>query len=299
MPHTTSTSKLRKRLIAGICCSLGLGLITIKSAETLDINSVSDGKTLIDTIFDNIPGINVDLSSISFTGATGSSGTFTGGRDSGIDIESGIILTTGQAQNAVGPNISDSTGTVNIKPSEGIDQSRLQFDFEYRGGDLSLGYVFASDEYNEFDNASSSDLLRIFLNGENIALIPGTNIPVSVKTVNDGNLLPGDDYSQFYNNNDPSDGGPFFDLEYDGFTDVFAAQFPNLTPGNTYTLEIAIADGGGDNSIDSAVFIAPVNPSISDNSNPSTTVPEPTSILSLVGIVLLGSTTLNKIKNKI
>ncbi len=187
------------------------------------------------------------------------------------------------------------TGTVNINPSEGIDKSSLQFNFKSTGGDFFLKYVFASDEYNEFDNVPSSDVLSILLDEQNIALVPGTNIPVSVNTVNDGNLLPGDDYSQFYNNNDPSDGGPFFDLEYDGFTDVFTAQFLGLTPG-IHTLELSIADAG-DNGVDSAVFIAAGN--LSNSRNQSTTVPEPTSILSLLGIVLLGSTTLDKIQNKI
>ena len=285
MKHTILTSKSRTNLISAISCSLGLALIGTQSAQALTIRPTSDGQILVDTILGNNSGIIVDSTSINFMGATGSSGSFTDGLDSGIGIESGILLTTGQALDAVGPNSSDLTGTVNINPSEGIDKSSLQFEFESTGGDFFLKYVFASDEYNEFDNVPFSDVLSILLDGQNIALVPGTNIPVSVNTINDGN------FSELYKNNNLSN----FNIEYDGFTEVFTAQFLGLTPG-THTLELSIADGVGDNSVDSAVFIAAG--SLSDSNNQSTTVPEPTSIVSLLGIVLLGSTTLNKIQNK-
>ena len=284
MEHTDLTSKLRTRLISTISFGLGLALISTQSAQALTIRPTSEGQTLVDTILGNDSGIIVAPSSINFMGATGSSGIFTNGLDSGIGIESGIILTTGQASDAVEPNSSDF-GTVNINPSEGVDKSSLQFEFESTGGDFFLKYVFASDEYNEFDNVPFSDVLSILLDGQNIALVPGTNIPVSVNTVNEGN------FSELYKNNNLSS----FNIEYDGFTEVFTAQFLGLTPG-THTLELSIADGVGDNSVDSAVFIAAGSLS---NNNQSTTVPEPTSILSLLGIFLLGSTSFNKIQNKI
>ncbi len=100
-----------------------------------------------------------------------------------------------------------------------------------------------------------SEVFGFFLDGNNIALIPGTTTPVSINNVNGGNPFgtnatnPG-----FYNNNDPNDpGSPSFDIEYDGFTKVFQAQALNLKPG-THTIKLAIADTG-DSSLDSAVFI--------------------------------------------
>jgi hypothetical protein len=291
-------SKHTTRIIGTIPLCLSLALIGNHSAQALTITPTSDGNTLVNNITGS--GITIDPASVNFIGASGSSGIFTDGIASGIGIDSGIILTTGQASAAVGSNSSDVTTTINrvagdsdldvLNGSNTSDASVLEFEFESTGGDVFLKYVFASEEYNEFDNAPPNDALAFFLDGENIALVPGTNTPVSVTTVNDGNLLPGDDHSEFYNNNDPSDGGPFFDLEYDGFTDVFTASFFGLTPGS-HTLKLAIADGLGDAAIDSAVFIA--SDSLTDNSDLTTTVPEPSSILSLLGVLFFGSTALN------
>ena len=301
MTHTSFKPQSITRVISSIPLCLSFALISTHSAKALTITPTSDGNTLVETITGS--GITIDRSSINFIGASGSSGTFSDGLASGIGIESGIILTTGQASSAIGSNSSDVTTTVNgvagdsdldaLSGATTSDASVLEFEFESTGGDVFLEYVFASEEYNEFDSAPSNDVLAFFLDGENIALVPDTNTPVSVTTVNDGNLLSGDDHSQFYNNNDISDGGPFFDIEYDGFTDVFTAKFLGLAPGS-HTLKLAIADGLGDGAIDSAVFIA--SGSLTDNDGDSTTVPEPTCILSLLGMAFVGSTALSKRK---
>ncbi len=119
------------------------------------------------------------------------------------------------------------------------------------------------------------------MDGTNIALIPGTSTPVSIDTVNGGNpfgvgaVNPG-----FFNNNDLQDGGPFFDIEYDGFTDVFTAQALGLSPGSHH-IKLAIADAV-DYELDSAFFIQAG--SFSDELQP---IPEPGTI-AILGIGLVG-----------
>ena len=92
--------------------------------------------------------------------------------------------------------------------------------------------------------------------GENIALIPNTLIPVSVDTVNDGNpmmqMIPPSN-PDLYNDNDPSNDTPPYEIEYDGFTNVFEAIKRNLAPGKHH-IKIAIADAM-DIGRDSAVMI--------------------------------------------
>ena len=125
----------------------------------------------------------------------------------------------------------------------------LEFDFIPEQSELSFQYVFASEEYNEFVG-SFNDVFAFFLDGENIALVPGTTTPVSVDNVNNFSN------AEFYKDNDPSDlGTPTpFRVEYDGFTVVLTAQAV-LEPGVPHHIKLALADAG-DSALDSAVFLA-------------------------------------------
>ncbi|MGB7325827.1 MAG: Calx-beta domain-containing protein [Rubripirellula sp.] len=209
-------------------------------------------------------GITVVPGTSSYVGGTNSSGFFTGGGSS-IQIESGIVLTTGSDA------VESEPGTFGSGQSSGIadadldaefglttntteDVTYLEFDFISQGGDLFFDFVFASDEYSNFVFSSFNDVFAFFLDGQNIALIPGTTTPVSIDTVNNGpnNTGVGAVNPQFFNDNEDP-GSPFLtEFGFDGFTDVFTAQALNLTPG-AHTIKLAIADVG-DSAVSSAVF---------------------------------------------
>jgi hypothetical protein len=298
--------------ILGITCTLGL----VSNANAMTIKPENDSTKLADAIVGE--GIAVDPGSIKYTGAAGAAGFFDDGMGSGIGINNGIVLTTGQAIDAVGPNDNNSTTTTN--GSEGnsdldalipgystTDASVLEFDFESEGGDLFFDFAFASEEYNEYVGSNYNDVFGFFLDGENIALIPNTDTPVAINNVNV------DSHSGLYNNNE-SDA---FNIEYDGFTDVFKAEALNLSPGN-HTIKLAVADAG-DSVLDSAVFIGAnsfsdvenpdpdpdpdpnpdpdPDPNPDPNPDPDTAkTPEPASIFSLLALGLVGSRSLFKRK---
>jgi hypothetical protein len=272
---------------------LGMGLTTA-SAQALTISPTNDQNTLVNNLLDLNSGITVNPNSINYVGGNNASGTFSDGSVIGFDPDdSGIILTTGNADNAEGPNSADNTTTGNGLPGDfdldtlipgspvTQDATILEFDFETTTGDLFFDYIFASEEYNEFTNSQFNDVFGFFLDGQNIALIPGTNTPVAINTVNGGNPF-GTNASNpdLYNNNDPNDPGPSsFNIEYDGFTDVFTAQAMGLSPG-THTIKLAIADTG-DANLDSAVLI--------DNFTDVPSSPEPSSLYSLLAFVFLAT----------
>jgi hypothetical protein len=273
---------------------VGLGIATVP-AQALTINTTDDPNALVNQIV----GGGITFSNATYNGAPLASGIFTNGLSSGIGIGNGIIMTSGDANLAVGPNNAGGAGRNNgfpgdadlnsLIPGSTFDASVLEFDFISDTGDVFFNYVFASEEYPEYVNSNFNDVFAFFLNGENIALIPGTNTPVSINNVNGGNPIGTNATNpQFFIDN--STGA--FNIEYDGFTTIFTAQATGLVPGSTNTIKLAIADVA-DASLDSAVFIqggtfsAALPPVLS----PVASVPEPTTILGLLAFGAFGAAT--------
>ncbi len=280
--------KVFRNLLVFLLTSMAAG-----SVFALSVTPSDDADLLASTISGD--GGGIVITGANLIGASGSAGTFSDGMSSGIGMEAGIILTSGSVTSAVGPNTSDSTttswGTAGDADLDTLgagstqDATILEIDFTSDGSDLFFNFVFASEEYNEFVDSMFNDVFGFFLDGVNVALIPGTMTPVAINNLNCGNPFgSADDFCDLFNNNDLNDGGPFFDIEYDGFTDVLTVAVIGLAAGD-HQIRLAIGDVG-DGSWDSAVFIeagsfddAPPGPGPGDLPEPST--------LALLAIALL------------
>ena len=213
-----------------------------------------------------LAGEGVTVSGASLTCYSTGSGKFDC-VDCNVGIDSGVVLTTGVASEIVGPNNSGGVWTdvptsgdadLNALPGIGttFDACVLEFDLVPNADTVSFQYVFGSEEYLEWVG-SFNDVFAFFISGPgiagspNMALIPGTALPVSISNVNPGS------YSMYYNNNGDGFTAPYstdaFYIQYDGFTDVFTA-FHSVTPCETYHLKLAIADQF-DGLFDSGVFL--------------------------------------------
>lgn len=240
------------------------------------------------------PGMTL-ASPVTLLSAPTASGTFTNGLSSGIGIDRGLVLSTGDVSLITNTNDSDEHGVPNgfagdaaltlLAGQPTLDATALSFSFQTTTrGDVGFNFVFASEEYNEYVNLFN-DTFAFYIDDENIALIPGTSDPVSVKNINTFiNTV-------YFNDNDPAvrPGVPPFDFSFDGFTTVLTASKLNLDPG-IHTLRVAIADAGADAYGDSAVFIEAATFTAEDMpAVPDTISPVVLSLFSLLSLASLRS----------
>lgn len=250
---------------------LGLCVSTLLSAQT--ISTQYSPSYLVQNVF---LGQGVQVSNVTFQGdSTLQIGKFFDFTTIGID--SGIVLSTGNVNNItnLGPNASTPIQSTQNFPNDpdiidivqtnnpGIaanDAAILEFDFTPLGDSVRFDYIFGSEEYPEFV-CSFNDGFGMFLSGPgitgpytnnavNIALIPGTSIPVSIYTINQttGTCAWANSNTQYYVPNVPP-----VEFAYDGYTTVLRAEYP-VTCGQPYHLKIAIADAG-DFAYDSGVLL--------------------------------------------
>ena len=241
-------------------------LVCYGSASAIGILDVQDLNILTPTALANqLMGGGAAVNNVTYKGAPEAVGSFKNGLVDGIGIDFGVILTTGDIFNAVGPNINKAAGRDNFQPGDAaldvlvapqstFDAAVLEFDFTTTRRVITFNFVFASDEYNEVTAPTTfgNDVFALFIDGVNVALTPGTNNPITVSSINLNNN-PG-----LFTNNDPDSFFPLdppFQTQYDGFTKVLSATVA-LTPNVTHHIKLVIADAF-DGMNDSAVFLAP------------------------------------------
>ena len=193
-----------------------------------------------------------------------------------IPIDSGIVLTNGLSNQIPGIstiNRSSSIRTSNIPDPDitsigatsQLDLCALEFSFIPKGDSIFFDYVFASEEYPNFNCSQINDIFGLFLSGpgiigkKNIATVPGTNIPISINSINSGvvsqqnslttcnNMGPGSPFTQYYISNSMG-----IHLAYNGLTTLLTAKHA-VQPFQTYTLKLAIVDAF-DAFFDSGIF---------------------------------------------
>lgn len=218
--------------------------------------------TLVQNVFVN-QNSGVTISNITYNGSPQAIGYFDGSATN-IGLNSGILMTTGNLGIAVGPNNKPDAGINNNAPAyqpltalvggtQTFNASVLQFTFVSKSPNVEFRYVFASEEYPEYVGSQYNDVFAFFISGpgfagmQNIARIPGTNLPVTINNVNAGS------YNQYFVNNGDgtSAGGPT--IQFDGFTRPLVAK-ATVVPCQPYVLTIAIADVS-DPIYDSGVFL--------------------------------------------
>lgn len=250
----------------------GILLFTEFSSAQLTTSTAMTPTMLVQNV---LLGSGLTATGITYSGSPGSRGSFNGSA-SNIGFASGVLLASGDISNAVGPNNMSGSSTPNALPGDpdldmimsptlSYDATILEFDFVASSDTIKFNYVFGSEEYMEFVSTTPggiNDGFGFFISGpgiagpfsggaQNIALVPGTSLPVTMFNLN---LNTNSTY--YFDNGDGFGTGTAPDgltVQYDGFT-VPLTAVAAVQCGQTYHIKLAIADGG-DDIIDSGVFI--------------------------------------------
>lgn len=191
-------------------------------------------------------------------------------------LQSGVILSTGNALNAPGPNTSmlnDGSDTwpgdaqlESILANAGINMNSvnatiLEFEFLAMSPHFDFDFVFASEEYGNYQ-CQFSDAFAFLLTNlntgvtTNLAVVPNTNTPISVVTVrnflyNSSCSSVNEQYFGSFNGGANAASSP---TNFNGNTVVMNAS-ATLSPNTPYKIKLVIADRN-DYKSDSAIFIS-------------------------------------------
>lgn len=247
------------------------------SWQTTSAQLIITPNTSAQALAQQLVGTGVTISNASFTGTFEMSAFFKNLGGNNINIDSGIVLTSGRAKTINGGNGVNGNGTTQAQnihannrwnlpgdpdlanaigsPVNGLhDACVLEFDFVPLGDSIKFNYIFSSEEYVPAFVCKFNDAFAFFISGpgitglKNIALIPNTTIPVSIFNVNNvpGGTCPNN--IAYYVENRTN-----VFLTHDGHTKVLTAS-EAVQPCQTYHLKLVISDVG-DSEFDSGVFL--------------------------------------------
>lgn len=264
-------------------CLIFLFSSVLFPAQYISVDTNYDANQLVKDVFFGSVGsscISVDNATISgydFGSDNKSYGYFKK-NGSSFEIEDGIILSTGSALQAVGPNnfiqtekrsdpfaernwggdtdLIELLNNNSLNSDNILNATVLEFDFvSLKYSEISFEYMFLSEEYRT-SNCKYSDAFAFLIKKksttdpyQNIAVIPGTTTPVSTLTINAAENCPKNvSYFGSFNEEETP-------TNFNGQTKTLTAK-ANVEVGQTYHIKLVIADHGDPTGLfDSAVFL--------------------------------------------
>ncbi|KAH0604630.1 uncharacterized protein H6S33_006298 [Morchella sextelata] len=225
---------------------LSFAALAFATTNALIVTPTDDATALANAVL----GPGITLVSATYSGASGSSGTYT---DGPLGIRDSIVMTSGNAIDTVpGPGTSEELSKDRNTAGSALCQSLNGGVQTYDAAVLSMdviletGYagffsefVFASEEYPEWVGSDFNDVFGIWIDGKQIA-VDSTGAPV---TINGGFFSSADVVTP------PASGSSF-----DGSTPLLRAGGSVIAPG-AHTIQVAICDTA-DSLLDSSVFLA-------------------------------------------
>ena len=193
----------------------------VAGAQNITVSSAV-GQNIATFVQNQLIGQGVYVTNVKFNNAAGNIGsnypqigTFNSQGFPHMQMDSGVVMTTGNISVAPGPNngggttvsvssyYSDATMVPYATPNSVNGCSTIDFDFVSISPFITLNYCFGSEEYDEYVWSSFNDLFAFLVTGpdpvtgqtvtKNIAIIPHTvsstnpdGIVVAINSVNAG-----------------------------------------------------------------------------------------------------------------
>jgi hypothetical protein len=279
--------------------TLILAILLVNASYGTLATNMYDGDLTGEDLANYFVGSGIAIDNVSFSGTQISAGLYenaTVESQNSSELIEGIVLSTGSVS-TLNANINtlDRTTTYLGLPHDPdmqslssdpyvpiYDATVLEFDITPEiSGLASLTYVFGSEEYSEHVGGSYSDVFGCFIDGKNIATVPGTDLSISINNINL------DNNPEYYNDNPVGSGN--YMTEMDGFTTPLTSSF-NVIEDITYRIKLGIADVN-DLRYDSWVMLGKGSFKVKPI---CTNVPEPGAILLIVcGVLFLAGVSLN------
>lgn len=247
-------------------------LFNVSVSQNITVNQTFTAQQLIENILVNSGCVSV--SNFSASGGNFSAGEMSFGyfnaNGSVFPFQEGNVLSTGKLSSVIGPNTNfsdsgigmgwngDSDLNTALSLTNTFNATVLEFDFIPNANTISFDYIFASEQYLLNPTANQCNYTDGFAfllkeatatSYQNLALVPGTTIPVRVNTVRgSGTICPAANQTYF----DAFNTGTY-PTTYDGQTKILTAQAA-VIPGTLYHIKLVIADEGNAR-FDSGIFL--------------------------------------------
>ncbi|MBW4706944.1 Hint domain-containing protein [Roseobacter sp. YSTF-M11] len=230
------------------------------AASKLPVQTVREGVDAADMAA-AIFGDGVRVETASYTGDIDSAGIYSDGdaiSPTATPGDSGVILSTGNAErftnssgssnrsNSTSVNTSGQNNNPQFNASAGTrtyDAAYLDVDFVPDHDQMTIQFVFSSEEYPEFQNSIYQDFVGVWVNGSQV------NMDVGNGDVDPGNVNTSNNINMFVDNQNDD-----YNTEMDGFTITLTLTM-NVVPDQVNSIRIGIADVS-DHRYDSNLLIA-------------------------------------------
>ncbi|HET6993498.1 MAG TPA: choice-of-anchor L domain-containing protein, partial [Chitinophagaceae bacterium] len=258
-----------------------MSLVLLASKQSFGQLQITSNNTAA-ALAQKLVGEGVTISNATITNNPIATGFFKNLGNTNIGMDSGIVLTNGRAKsigtspaatgvdnttigvasgrlasNNLGlPGDQDLATELQLSLNQLNDAIALEFDFVPLGDSIKFNYVLSSEEYDPQYVCNYNDAFAFFISGpgitgiKNIALVPGTNTPVTITNVNNVTQASCINNPQYYIDNTSN---VYF--THDGHTTILTATAA-VQPCQRYHLKLVVADFGvGDHVWDTGVFL--------------------------------------------